>query len=474
MMKKTISLFIALASTVAVGAQTDDPVIMTVNGKGVLRSEFVYSYKKNNGADVIDHKTVREYVDLFANYKRKVEAALDAHLDTLTSYKTEFKQYRDQQVMPTLISDADIEAEAHKIYNAENERIGVDGINDVSHIYMRVRQDDDDAVMHRQKERIDSIYKVLMAGGNFEELAQQCSEDQSTAPRGGRMGQMVKGTFFEKFESAMLALKPGEISAPVQTEVGYHIIKLNGRYSLPSYDSLRNNIMQYIERSNLRKELAKTRLEDIAAQRGISTEAVADMRADSLAVVSEDMKYLIQEYHDGLLLYEISNREVWEKAANDEKGLEAFWKKNKKKYTWTEPRFKGIAYCTREASDIEAVKKCLKGKKFSEWTELLRQTFNNDSVLRIRAEKGVFKKGMSGVVDRDVYGDTAANVRERKDYPYTAVYGKLLKAPEEMSDVRALVVADYQEAMEAEWLKSLKERYVVKVNEEVLSTVKED
>ena len=146
-MKKTLSFIFALASTVAVEAQTADPVIMTINGKAVPRSEFVYSYKKNNGADVIDHKTVREYVELFANYKRKVEAALDAHLDTLTSYKTEFRQYRDQQVMPTLINDADVEAEAHKIYDAENERIGVDGINDVSHIYMRVRQDDDDAVV---------------------------------------------------------------------------------------------------------------------------------------------------------------------------------------------------------------------------------------------------------------------------------------------------------------------------------------
>ena len=155
-MKKTLSFIFALASTVAVEAQTADPVIMTINGKAVPRSEFVYSYKKNNGADVIDHREVREYVELFANYKRKVEDALDAHLDTLTSYKTEFRQYRDQQVMPTLINDADVEAEAHKIYDAENERIGVDGINDVSHIYMRVRQDDDDAVVQRQKERIDS------------------------------------------------------------------------------------------------------------------------------------------------------------------------------------------------------------------------------------------------------------------------------------------------------------------------------
>ena len=68
-------------------AQADDPVIMTVNGKPVQKSEFEYSYNKNNSEGVIDKKTVREYVDLFINYKLKVEAALDAKLDTMKSFQ---------------------------------------------------------------------------------------------------------------------------------------------------------------------------------------------------------------------------------------------------------------------------------------------------------------------------------------------------------------------------------------------------
>lgn len=465
---------IAIGAVCAASAQDEDPVIMTVNGKPVVRSEFVYSYNKNNGEDVIERKTVKEYVELFANYKRKVEAALDAHLDTMTSYKKEFRQYRDQQVLPTLINDDDVEAEARKIYDEENKRIGVDGLLNVSHILLRVMQNDDDEVMKAQKLRADSVYKALKAGADFEELAKKVSGDPGTAPQGGKIGWVTKGQLLKGFEDVMLALKTGEYSEPVLTEVGYHIIKLNERKSLDPYDSLRNTIMIYIEKRNLRKKFAEDRLKQMAETQNTSEEQVMDNKADALSAEDPNMKYLIKEYHDGLLLYEISNREVWEKAAKDENGLEAFWKKNKKKYTWDEPRFKGIAYYTREASDIEAVKKCVKGKAFSEWANLLRNTFNNDSVLRIRVEKGIFKKGTNGIVDREIFGDSEAKVKEKKDFPYTATFGKKLNAPEEMGDVRALVVADYQEAMEKGWVEELKKRYPVIVNEEVLATVKEN
>ena len=74
-MKKIVSMVALLLSAGMAMAQANDPVIMTVNGKPVLKSEFEYSYNKNNSEGVIDKKTVREYVDLFINYKLKVEAA---------------------------------------------------------------------------------------------------------------------------------------------------------------------------------------------------------------------------------------------------------------------------------------------------------------------------------------------------------------------------------------------------------------
>ena len=140
-MKKTLFTALLLASATIAGAQqANDPVIMTVNGVDVPRSEFEYSYNKNNTEGVIDKKTVKEFVELFVNYKLKVAAALDEKMDTLFSFKKEFQQYRDQQIRPYLISEKDMEAEAHHIYNSTKERIGEKGLIKPAHIFLRLGQ----------------------------------------------------------------------------------------------------------------------------------------------------------------------------------------------------------------------------------------------------------------------------------------------------------------------------------------------
>ena len=150
-------------------AQTDDPVIMVVNGDPVTRSEFEYSFNKNNSEGVIDKKSVEEYVDLFINYKLKVAAALDAKYDTLQSFKLEFAQYRDQQVMPAFVTDADMEAEAHKIYDQTVEQIGPDGLIQCAHILITAKQQAPQSEWDAAKVRIDSIYQALKNGTDFAE-----------------------------------------------------------------------------------------------------------------------------------------------------------------------------------------------------------------------------------------------------------------------------------------------------------------
>ncbi len=470
-MKKTLSFIFALASTVAVEAQTADPVIMTINGKAVPRSEFVYSYKKNNGADVIDHKTVREYVELFANYKRKVEAALDAHLDTLTSYKTEFRQYRDQQVMPTLINDADVEAEAHKIYESTRSRIdGNGGMVKPAHILVMVKQKADEAQQKAAKERIDSIYNALQNGADFAELAKKCSDDKGTAANGGELQWIAKGMTLKEFEDAAWALEKGQMSKPVLSPAGWHIILLKDKGNFFDYDSQRADIVRYIEQRGLREKIIDNKLDSIGKAQNTTAEKVLEAKRLELEANDSDLRNLIKEYYDGLLLYEISNRTVWEKAAADEAGLVAYFKKNKKNYKWDAPRFKGIAYHVKDQADVKAVKDAVKGLPFDQWADKLRKTFNNDSILRIRVEKGIFKQGDNALVDREVFGvDTIA--KGLKDYPIDAVYGQKLKAPKEMTDVKAQVLADYQDALEKEWVEGLRRKYAVEIDEEVLKTV---
>lgn len=469
-MRKVLLGIGLLACSLCGFAQSDDPVIMTVGGQPVLRSEFEYSYNKNNTDGVIDKKTVDEYVDLFVNYKLKVLAAIEAKLDTMTSYKKEYVEYRDQQVRPTLINEADVEAQAQTIYKDTKEHIGPDGLVSPAHILLRLTQQTDNDEQKKIKERADSIYNEIMKGTDFAEMAGKYSEDPGSAQNGGMIGQISRGQTLKEFEDAAFALKDGEVSKPILSPVGYHIIKMMEHAEFAPYDSLREDIHRFIEARGIREAIIDGRLEAMMNAQRLTKEEIMDQRADSLASIDPDMQNLFREYHDGLLLYEISNREVWDKASKDEAGLNNYFKKNKKKYTWDEPRFKGIAYHTKDEADIEAVKKSLKGKSFDKWAEVLRSTFNADSVLRIRVEKGVFKKGDNKLVDKEQFG-VDVEPTEMRGYPNNATYGTIIKAPKEMSDVRGQVVADYQEALENAWVQSLRKRFSVVINKDVVSTV---
>lgn len=473
---RTLLFGLAFCATSANAQVTqNDPVIMKIAGQPVLRSEFQYSYGKNNSEGVIDKKNVQEYVELFVNYKLKVQAALDEHMDTLSSYKEEFRQYRDQQIRPALINDADVEAEAHNIYDAEVKRIGPDGLIQPAHIFVRLSTDADKATEAAAKTRIDSLYNALQSGADFTELATKKSDDPGAAAHGGVIGWISHGQTFEEFDKAAFALKKGEVSKPVQSPVGWHIIKNLDHKMLEPYDSLRQSIMTFIDRRNVRESIIDRKVQAEVEATKKSAEEIMDEHAREMQAKDPELDNLVREYHDGLLLYEISNREVWEKGAKDEKGLEAYFKKHKKDYTWDEPRFKGMAYHVKDQADVKAVAKCVKKiKKFEDWNEALRSTFNGDSIIRIRVEKGIFKKGDNALVDSCVYGVKDAKVRPLKDYPIDAVYGKLLKAPKEMSDVRNLVVADYQALLEKQWVAELRKRYTVEVYPEIVATVKEN
>ena len=452
-------------------AQNNDPVLMTVNGQPVSRSEFEYSYNKNNAEGVIDKKTVDEYVELFVNYKLKVAAALDAKLDTMRSFKKEFAQYRDQQIRPTMITDEDVEREAINIYNKTKEGIGERGLIHPAHIFLQVPQRAPQDVCDQAKVRIDSIYAALKAGAPFEELALRLSQDPGSAQKGGLLPWISPNQTLKEFEDKAYELQPGEMSEPFLSPAGYHIILMKERKQLEPYDTLRSNIMRFIEARNIRESIIDRKIDSLIAGTAVSKEQLMESRADSLQALDADLRNLIREYHDGLLLYEVSNREVWEKAAKDEAALAAYFKKNKKKYAWAEPRFKGMAYHVKVQDDVKAVKDCVKKLKFDEWADALRKTFNNDSIIRIRVEKGIFKKGDNALVDHDVFGvdTTAAPV---KDYPIDATYGKVLKSgPEDYTDVRGLVTADYQDVLEKEWVAGLRRRYAVTVDNDVLKTV---
>lgn len=468
--KSLLAAMLIVASSA--GAQTADPVVMTINGNPVLRSEFEYSYNKNNSETVVDKKSVADYVPLFVNYKLKVLAAEAAGIDTTSAFRKEFLSYRDQQVRPSFINDDDVEAEARKIYKETQTRIDSNGgLVRPSHILLMLKQNATQAEQDAAKLRADSIYTALVKGANFADLARRLSDDKGSASRGGDISWVQKGQTVKEFEDVVFAMKKGELSKPFLSPFGYHIVKLMDKQNFFPYDTLRADIRRFIDQRGLRDHIVSQKLDSLAkaAQPATTVQSLLDKRADEMAAKDPALRNLIREYHDGLLLYDISNRLVWDKAAKDEAGLAAFFKKNRKRYAWTEPRFKGIAYNCKNAADVEAVKRSIKKVDFDDWAETLRKQFN-DSTLRIKVVKGIFKKGDNALVDREIFQvDTAYTAP--KGYEHTAVFGKKLKAPKTYDDVCELVVADYQEYLEKQWIADLRKQYPVVLNEEALATV---
>lgn len=469
-MNRLIALVTAGVLTLTGYAQ-DDPVLMTINGKQVTRSEFEYSYNKNNTEGVIDKKSVEEYVPLFIDFKLKVAAAEDAKYDTLTSVIKDLRSYKEQMVLPTIVDKDFIEREAKATYDNTAARFAGQDILTASHILVLMRQDATDAQQRAAKQRIDSIYNAIQNGADFATLAKQCSDDKASAVKGGRLGQFGKGMMIPDFENAVYAMKVGEISKPVKTTVGWHIIKLEDRHPFESYEFHHDNIIKFLESRGINEASANHYIDSIAEVQNVKRDVVVDNLFENLISKDKDAKYLAQEYYDGTLMYEIWKDQIVDNVSKDEAGIAAYYNKNKKNYKWDSPRFKGIIIHAKDQTTVDAGKRLLKKiKDDSLWGKTLVDAFNNDSVKNVRIEHGIFKQGDNVNIDIFVFG-ASKEIKPLKDYPITDVCGRLLKKPESYKDVKGQVTADYQSAKEKEWVDSLRKKYSYSVNQEVLKTV---
>ena len=451
----------------------DDPIVMKINGKNILRSEFEYNYNKNNSAGVADPKGIKDYVPLFVNYKLKVEAAKDARYDTLSSFKKEFLMYRNQQIRSLLIDPKVEESEARKYYDQLKQNIGPDGLIRVAHIFIQIPQKASQDQIDKAKNKIDSINKEIQSGGSFGELAMKFSDDKMSSIRGGELPWLARKQTIKEFEDVAFKLKPGEISQPFLSPLGYHIVRMLEQKQLEPYDTLRTNILKSLESKGLQDKLADQVLDSMvqASNQSLTVAQVLDRETDRLCAQDSDLKYLIQEYHDGLLLFELSSREIWQKAAKDEKGLSKYFRKNKKRYAWDKPHFNGVLYFYRDEALGKKIKKTLKKADERDWAKVMRKTFNKDSLSQVRASVKMFVEGDNPYVDYCVF-DSKKKPNERKTYPYYDVYGrKLVKGPKKWTDVKNEVISDYQAVKEKEYIEELRKKYTVEIFEEVLKTV---
>ena len=198
-----------------------DEVLMRIGDKKILQSEFEYFYKKNT-IDTALNSSLEDYLQLFQNFKLKVCEAETLGIDTTSSFLEEFRGYRSQNASLYLTDKNKEELLMKEIYSHLLEDV------DASHILIKVpfNASPEDTLLLYQKAL--NICKRLEKE-NFEEVAKEVSDDYSTKQKGGRLGFFTGMMTIFPFENAAYKTKIGEVSEPIRSSIGYHIIKVHDR-----------------------------------------------------------------------------------------------------------------------------------------------------------------------------------------------------------------------------------------------------
>jgi peptidyl-prolyl cis-trans isomerase SurA len=420
----------------------------------------------------------------------------------------------------------------------------------VAHIFIRTPAGSTEEQKKQAYEKIQMVYDSLQLGADFAGLALRYSDDRTSARSGGEIPWFGTGRMIPEFEDACFGIeKVGDYTKPFKSFYGWHIVKLLDKKGIGSYEEMKPELQQNMERSDrisyrndlflarLKKEYQFTeypealvpiynavdstlrlgtwkagRLRDLdnplmkignrtipagtfasyveekqyhgkatdprvwidQLYKSFSDETVLAYEEQSLPEKYPEFRYIYQEYHDGILLFDIMDQRVWSRAMADTAGLEAFYKAHRKSYMWDERCDAYLVTCSGSA-DVEGIrslyKKIRKGKLDQE--ELNRNFCSRDTVPCITLEHLVVEKGENALVDRQ-FGVSGLGpvVENGGSVRFVIVKGLRPPEPKELDEARGQITSDYQEYLEARWLNSLKEKYPVTVNRDLLAEIK--
>lgn len=588
-MKRTFITLVMALCALGLRAQ-EDKVLMTIDGKPVMLSEFEYIYRKNSQEAAGSQKSMEEYLDLFVNFKLKVTEAERRGIDTTADFIKELKGYRaqatpkyltDNEAMEQLLlrtyqwscvdrrvahiaiecpmsaDSATVEQALARINEARDrvttgkkivkgkgakarvtyakkedfkavaKEVSTDPsvkdsegelgwispfrfvypfekavyttpVGEVTEVFrspygfhialveeerphdevqashiMKATPRGDSLAAERAKVVIDSIYELVMQpDAKFDEIARELSDDKGSAMRGGSLGWFGHGAMVKPFEDAVFGLQNvGDITKPFQSRFGWHIAKLDGKRGTLPYEEKKDEIKKRVQRDERIQEVKESFLKKTRAEYNLPAE-MSDAEVMEYADAHLEEKYvdlarLVQEYHDGILLFDVSLEEVWDKAAKDTAGLEAFFSQHKADYVWDEPRFKGVVVYCKDKNSLKAAQSIVKRAQPDSVNSYLKR-LNTDSVTYVRMEQGLWLKGRNGAIDKFGFKDKKAEYKADEKMPFVYVQGKVLKGAEVYTDDRNKVTSDYQEYLDAKWIEELKAKYPVVIYKEVL------
>jgi len=199
--------------------------LFTVNKQVVSADEFIYLYKKNHPNKEQDYTTekIKEYLDLFVNFKLKVEEAKSRGMDTTKAFEREYNQYKDELRKPYLPDAALTDSLVKLTYNRMKEEVSV------SHLLIEVKTDAAPADTLRAFNKVISIRNEILAGKDFNQAAVQYSEDRSVKINQGNLGYFTALQMVYPFENAAYNTPVGQVSQPIRTQFGYHLLKVQDR-----------------------------------------------------------------------------------------------------------------------------------------------------------------------------------------------------------------------------------------------------
>ena len=409
----------------------------------------------------------------------------------------------------------------------------------VSHIL--VRFDSENASQEENARRkISDIYAEIQKESTiWEEIVQSYSEDPATKSVGGLLPWFGVGTMIPEFEIASFSLiEIGEVSPPIKTPYGYHILRLEGKRGLQPYEEVEQGIRSKILRnsktgmiqsqvvamqksrygfkenesgiSNLASAVSATDImgfgsavqakklgalelfkvnntsysvsnlwnymqEEEITPKGEGTflelwleefvgATLAKAEEKDLEDNNKDYQMLLKEYRDGILLFSLTNQEIWQKGLNDSLGQQAFFAKNSQKYQW---KTRVQAYLTKvnDASKLENARKYLQNNgfdpnSFAAFEADYRANYPN----AYTTESGTFEYEEHPILSRvDLNKPYQELIVE--GVSYVLVVGKVFPpGPRKFEEARGLIIQDYQASLDEALTKRLKEKYPVQIN----------
>jgi len=417
---------------------------------------------------------------------------------------------------------------------------------EISHIL--IRKEKSASVNTKDQILADSVYNLVKDGRSFENMAAKFSDDLKTKSNGGYLGFFGINQYEASFENAAFGLaEDGDVSRPIQTKLGYHIIKRISKRDNSDKEKLKKRIENRIRKDDRFVIAEEKLLEDVKKQAGFREEKLTLKRfttalnsdfysykweqpsfndnlnlftlgeetytlndfasyvktnirerlkfsknkpvqeageemydsflkekvmayeENNLEKKYPDFKSLMQEYREGILLFEITKQEVWDKASQDSTGLKKFYNNNANQYMWPERAnvYKYTITSTKK-DDATAAYQYAQKKGHDKFIK----KYENDDETFVKFTKETVSKE-----DKAVEGMTFGkkSVSKLTHSGRTSTFYRFVESvkpvAKTLSEARGYVIADYQDYLESNWVKELMKTYPIKVDQKVLKSI---